>query len=531
MKCSPNLLSSFLLDTAEMRGDQIALRDGLHELNYARSLLLASAIARDLQQAGVGRGDRVVLLMSNSIGFCVSFWGIVLAGAVAVPLSPDTKTEKFAWIVCNCEPKAAIIDELLMPVAQAAIARTSLAPYLLTCVGAGLLGHDLIMFDENTAAEATALSRPLADIIDRDLAAIIYTSGSTGDPKGVMLTHLNITSAARSVSAYLGYRSDDVVFCAIPLSFDYGLHQLTMSTLVGATLYVEASFTQPFFALSHLVTCGATIFPIVPTMVPLIEPLVDRFDVGRVRCLTSTSAALHSGSIDKLAAMFRRAAIFSMYGLTECHRCTYLDPVELETRKMSVGKAIPNTELWVVDEQGRRHFRNATGELVIRGSTVMKGYWNDAARTAEKLRMCREIQELVLFTGDTCRLDEDGFLYFVARNDDILKVGGQKVAPSEIERVLASHPAVSQAAVIGETHQTYGERPVAFVTLRPGQSAGPRALLDWCRERLEHHVVPARIVVVDEFKRNQNGKIDKHVLQDLLVNTHDHRIILEEIPS
>ncbi|MER9408701.1 class I adenylate-forming enzyme family protein [Mesorhizobium sp. M0589] len=532
MKRSPNLLSSFLLDTAAVRGDQIALRDGLRELNYARIVLLASAIARDLQQAGIGRGDRVVLLMSNSIGFCVTFWGIVLAGAVAVPLSPDTKKEKFAWIVGNCEPKAVVMDELLLPMVQAAIAQTSLPPYLLMYVGTGLLGQDLIVFDEDTAAaEATPVARPLADIIDRDLAAIIYTSGSTGDPKGVMLTHLNITSAARSVSTYLGYRSDDVVFCAIPLSFDYGLHQLTMATLVGATLYVEVSFAQPFFALSHLVSCGATVFPIVPTMVPLIEPLVDRFEVGRVRCLTSTSAALHSGSIDKLAAMFCHATIFSMYGLTECHRCTYLDPAELETRKMSVGKAIPNTELWLVDKEGRRHFRNATGELVIRGSTVMKGYWNNPAKTAEKLRMCPETQEVVLFTGDTCRLDEDGFLYFIARDDDILKVGGQKVAPSEIERMLTSHPVVSQAAAIGETHPTHGERPVAFVTLHPGQDAKPRALLDWCRERLEHHVVPARIIIVDELRRNQNGKIDRHVLRDLLVNTLDHPIAAEETPS
>ncbi|PLP59150.1 long-chain fatty acid--CoA ligase [Mesorhizobium loti] len=532
MNRSPNLLSSFLLDAAAAHGDQTALRDGLRELSYARTVLLASAVARDLKQAGVGRGDRVVLWMPNSIGFCVSFWGIVLAGAVAVPLSPDTKKEKLAWIFGNCQPKAVVVDEVLVPAARVAIAQSSISAYLLTYVGAGLLGHDLIVFEEDTAAvEPTALSQPIAAIIDRDLAAIIYTSGSTGDPKGVMLTHLNMTSAARSVSTYLGYRSDDVVFCAIPLSFDYGLHQLTMSTLVGATLHVEASFVQPLFALSHLVSCKATVFPIVPTMVPLIDPLADRFEFSRVRCLTSTSATLHGSSIEKLTAIFRRASLFSMYGLTECHRCTYLDPAELETRRLSVGKAIPNTELWLVDKEGRRQFRNATGELVIRGSTVMKGYWNNPAKTAEKLRLCSETQEVVLFTGDTCRLDEDGFLYFIARNDDILKVSGQKVAPSEIERMLASHPLVSQAAVIGETHPTHGERPVAFVTLHPGKDAEPKTLIDWCRERLEHHVVPTRIIILDQLRRNQNGKIDKHVLRDLLVGTLDYSNAAEEIRS
>lgn len=518
MQHAPNLLSSFLFETAWQRGDQPALRDGLRELTYSQTLFLASVIARDLQCAGLERGDRVVLLMSNSVGFCVTFWGITLAGCVAVPLNPDTKEEKLSWIIENCEPKSIVADECLLARVNSAVGTTPTAPYVLTYVGSGLLGHDLIAFDDEMVAEdSEAPGKSLMDVIDCDLAAIIYTSGSTGDPKGVMLSHLNVTAAARSVSTYLGYRADDTVFCAIPLSFDYGLHQLIMSTLVGATLHMETDFSKPLFALSHLVASAATIFPIVPTMIPLIEPLADRFDMSHVRCLTSTSAALHSGSIDKLSALFPDAVIFSMYGLTECHRCTYLDPSYLKTHKTSVGQAIPNTELWLVDEQGRRHVRNATGELVIRGSTVMKGYWKNATKTAEKVRICPVTQDLVLFTGDTCRLDEDGFLYFIARNDDILKVGGQKVAPSEIERTLMAHSAVSQAAVISERHPTHGERPVAFVTLRPGAPIASSVLVDWCGDRLEKHVVPARIVLVDAFERNANGKIDKHALQELLV--------------
>ncbi|WP_299961153.1 class I adenylate-forming enzyme family protein [uncultured Roseobacter sp.] len=518
MQHAPNLLSSFLFETAWQRGDQPALRDGLRELTYARTLCLASAIARDLQRAGLERGDRVVLLMSNSVGFCVTFWGVILAGGVVVPLNPDTKEEKLSWIIGNCEPKSIVADECLLAKVHAAVGTKDTAPYVLTYVGSGLLGQDLIAFDEETVDDSSeALGNALVDVIDCDLAAIIYTSGSTGDPKGVMLSHLNVTAAARSVSTYLGYRADDTVFCSIPLSFDYGLHQLIMSTLVGATLHVETDFAKPLFALSHLVSSAATVFPIVPTMVPLIEPLADRFDLRHIRCLTSTSAALHSGSIDRLAALFPDAVIFSMYGLTECHRCTYLDPAELNARKTSVGKAIPNTELWLVNDQGKRHFRNATGELVIRGSTVMKGYWKNTAKTAEKLRICPVTQDVVLFTGDTCRLDEDGFLYFIARNDDILKVGGQKVAPSEIERTLMAHSAVSQAAVISERHPAHGERPIAFVTVRPGVSIVSSALADWCRDRLEKHVMPARIVLVDAFERNANGKIDKHALHGLLV--------------
>jgi acyl-CoA synthetase (AMP-forming)/AMP-acid ligase II len=180
-----------------------------------------------------------------------------------------------------------------------------------------------------------------------------------------MLSHLNMVAASSSVCSYLGMTNDDRVFCAIPFSFDYGLHQITMSALVGATLIVESGFGQPLFSLHRLVQHGATVFPIVPSMVSLIEPLARRFNFSSVRTVTSTAAPLHPSAIDRLQTMFSRARIFSMYGLTECHRCTYLDPSELARRKSSVGKAIPNTELWVVDGEGKRHARGATGELVI----------------------------------------------------------------------------------------------------------------------------------------------------------------------
>jgi amino acid adenylation domain-containing protein len=517
MTSFPTLMTSYLTHSAVERGEHTAIRDGVLNLTYDETYRLAVAVARDLRRNGVCVGDRVVLLMSNSTGFCVSFWGVILAGAVAVPLNPETKRDKLAWIIRDCTPRCTIVDEAISAMAEDAARDSDADVYFLTHAATGFRGSEWLPFDVKALPNVDAAAVGTRALIDRDLAAIIYTSGSTGDPKGVMLTHLNLTTAARSVSHYLGYCPSDVIFCAIPLTFDYGLHQLTMATLVGATLYVEPGFSQPLFSLSRLVASKATVFPIVPTMVPLIEPLANRFDLSGVRCLSSTAAALHVGNIDKLHAMFPNATIFSMYGLTECHRCTYLDPAHLTTRKSSVGKAIPNTQLWVVDQEGRRHFHSATGELVIRGSTVMKGYWNNPAKTAEKLRLCPDTHETVLYTGDTCRLDEEGYLYFVARADDILKVGGQKVAPSEIESALLTHPAVSQASVIGSDHPVHGQRPTAFVTLRHPDQACSDTLLDWCKERLESQAVPARIVIISEFTRNQNGKIDKHALRERLL--------------
>jgi acyl-CoA synthetase (AMP-forming)/AMP-acid ligase II len=329
-----------------------------------------------------------------------------------------------------------------------------------------------------------------------------------------MLTHLNMVAASCSVAEYLALASDDRVFCAIPFSFDYGLHQITMTTLVGATLIVESSFARPLFSLHRLVKNEATVFPLVPTMVSLMEPLAQRFDLRRIRTITSTAAVLHPSAIDRLQRMFKGARLFSMYGLTECHRCTYLDPEELPCRKSSVGKAIPNTELWVVDMEGKRHDRGATGELVIRGSTVMRGYWNNPVDTKKKLRPGPLPGETVLYTGDICAIDNDGFVYFVCRKDDVLKVKGQKVAPKEVEQALTQHPDVTDAAVIGIPHSHLGDEIVAFVCLRETSTTGIPALRAWCAEQLEPFMVPNRLAVLDALPKSPNGKTDKLALQE-----------------
>lgn len=509
MMTSPTLLTSFLDEAARIHPASVAVQDRRQRLTFGEMQGTAARIAALLSDLGVVPGDRVALCMANSAAFCAVFWGVLRAGAVAVPLHPETRPRKLSFIYGDCTPKVIVADE--------GLARTMPA----ICAEAGIEAAILINAAGSELDQLFATDAPVprpgvgSGIIDADLAAIIYTSGSTGDPKGVMLSHLNMTSAARSVAGYLGYDSSDSVFCSIPMTFDYGLHQLTMTTLTGASLFVEPSFAQPLFALQRLAKSRATIFPIVPTMVPLIAPLADRFDLGAVRTVSSTSAALHGGYIDTLAALFPAARIFSMYGLTECHRCTYLDPAELSRRKASVGKAIPNTEMWVVDAAGQAHRQNATGELVIRGSTVMKGYWRNPEKTAQRLKPGPFPGEMVLYTGDTCRLDEDGFLYFISRSDDILKVAGEKVAPSEVDAALVAHPAVAQCCAFGVEHPVYGQQCVAAVVLKAGHDELTDADLgDWCTTRLEPHSVPARIWITAEMPRNGNNKIDRHLLRE-----------------
>ncbi|MEP2783037.1 MAG: class I adenylate-forming enzyme family protein [Pseudoruegeria sp.] len=500
MYATSGLLTQFLADAADRAPYDRAVTDAQTELTYGALAKSADAIAETLSTLAVQPGDRVILAVPNSVVFCAAYWGILAAGAVAVPLNPGTKVEKLAFVLADCEPSAVIAHDDILEIVKQAQGQAELSMPILTSTG--------VMELIQSAQGFSDLRCP--SVVDQDLATIIYTSGSTGKPKGVMLSHLNMTSAARSVAQYLGYRAEDHIFCAVPMTFDYGLHQLTMAALTGASVQAEPSFTQPFFALKQLAASQATVLPVVPTMVPLIAPIADRFDLSNVRLVSSTAAAFFPELIDDVQRMMPDAIVFSMYGLTECHRCTYLPPAELGRRKASVGIAIPNTEMWVVDGAGVQHRHSATGELVIRGSTVMKGYWKNPEATEKCLKPGPFQGEYVLYTGDTCRLDKDGYLFFVGRSDDILKIGGEKVAPSEVEAALIAHDKVQEVCVLGAPHPVHGQVCIAHAVF----DGPPETLIAWCRTQLEAHAVPFKVMVYDALPRTPNGKVDRTILQN-----------------
>jgi acyl-CoA synthetase (AMP-forming)/AMP-acid ligase II len=229
--------------------------------------------------------------------------------------------------------------------------------------------------------------------------------------------------------------------------------------------------------------------------------------------VTNTAAALPVKHILMLKDLFPRARIYSMYGLTECKRCTYLPPKDLTRKPTSVGIAIPNTEMWIVDEHDRRVGPGVVGQLVIRGATVMKGYWEKPEATAQKLRPGPLPGEQVLYTGDYCRMDEEGYLYFVGRMDDLIKSRGEKVAPKEVELVLMNIPGVKEAAVIGVPDPILGQALKAFVVLETGTDLAEKQLQKECQSRLENFMVPKYIVAVPSLPRTDTGKVRKAGLQ------------------
>jgi len=253
----------------------------------------------------------------------------------------------------------------------------------------------------------------------------------------------------------------------------------------------------------------------VPTMFAMLLALksLERFDLAALRMITNTAAALSEPHIAQLRALFPPAVLFSMYGLTECKRVTFLPPEQLDIRPTSVGRGMPNEEVWLVDENGTRLPPGSAGELVIRGSNVMRGYWEKPAETAQRLKPGPNAGEMVLYSGDIFRTDEEGYLYFVARKDDIIKSRGEKVSPREVENALYALEGVQEAAVIGVPDPTLGEAIKAFLVLRAGYSYGERDVIRFCLGRLESFMVPKHVSFVAELPRTDTGKIKKAVLE------------------
>lgn len=352
--------------------------------------------------------------------------------------------------------------------------------------------------------------------IDIDLAGLIYTSGSTGFSKGVMMTHQNIMAAVCSITTYLKNTEDDIIFDALPLSFDYGLYQVFMAFYMGATLIVEKDFVyvQPLLKLFQ--DEKVTGLPLVPTMISLLLQAENfsQFDLSHVRYISSTGSVLPLWQIEKIRRVLPHVQIFSMYGLTECKRVSYLDPAEIDHRPHSVGKAMPNLEVFIADDQGNPLPPEQVGELVIRGATVMQGYWNDSEGTEARIKPGRYPADRLLFSGDLFKMDAEGFLYFVGRKDEMLKVKGERLYPKEVENVLLQFPGVQETAVIGVKDELWGHTLKAFI-LPSDQNNKPdtKQLMLHCLRKLEAFAIPKEIEFVESFPRTSTGKIDKKQLK------------------
>lgn len=494
-------VEGFLADAASKWPDKAALVCGGERWSYARVDDASSGLACALAARGCRRGDRVVICLDNSINAVVSIFAVLKAGCTFVIVNSQAKPDYLATVLGDSGARVLIAraphirslrpSRIPLPFLRSAIDVGSGFPALLQTTGT---------FD-----------RPSSD---NDVAALVYTSGSTGEPKGVMLTHRNMTAAAASICAYLENTPDDVILNAMPLAFTYGLGQLTTAFRVGATLVLERSFLYPRAVLDTMTREGVTGFPLVPTMAALLL----RQDLGpnpvpSLRYITNAAAALPAATLNRLRATFPNASLYSMYGQTECQRVSYLPPDQLDARPDSVGVAIPGTSVRIVDDAGAPVAAGAIGELVVRGPHVMAGYWNRPHATRRALQMSSASGEPELHTGDLFQADAAGYLYFVERTDDIIMCGGEKVAPRHVERVIAELEEVGEVAVFGMPDDVLGETVAVVITPAEGVTPTRERIQRHCRHRLEPHQMPKIVHIRDRLPTTLTGKVSRRMLK------------------
>lgn len=508
------LLHDFLRDSARQSPAKPAVIISNQAHSFQEIDEASDRLGWEIQRLGLRRGDRVASMLDNSIEMVIVLWATVKAGGVFVPVSPGTKSDKLGFLLADSGAAVLVASADLRERVEEATTRVSFKGVTIW------VGGKIEVTGTYLSEILARPHQPPADpgLIDQDLSLIIYTSGSTGSPKGVMMTHQNICNNVWSISTYLHNRPDDVILCVLPLSFDYGLFQVLTGARIGFTVVLERSFAYPYDVLKRIAQHRVTGFPGVPTIFAKLLQFApfDGLDLSSLRYLSNTAAPFPSAHILALRKLIPQAAIFSMYGLTECTRVSYLDPSRLEAKLTSVGRAMPNSETYILDEQGRRCAPREIGELVVRGTSVMRGYWRRPNETANALRDGDISGEKILFTGDLFWKDEDGDLYFVGRRDDVFKCRGEKVSPREVEACLYELGSVAEVAVVGMPHPTDGMAIKAYVVPREGHVISEPLLRKQCLRRLEPILVPRFFELCTSLPKTESGKIMTTLLRSSL---------------
>lgn len=515
------LLNKFLEQSAELYPNKVALICQDKRLTYVEVDSAANSLGKALIEEGFQRQDRAIVYLDNSIESVISFFGILKAGGIFVVVNPQVKARKLEFILADCQARVLITDARhLVQVAEVVPNLANLERIIVTdyekagTINELIIGTRLLSYRTMMERRSTARTTPCC--IDIDLASLIYTSGSSGSPKGVMLTHHNMVSASNSITQYLENNNDDIIIDTLPLSFDYGLYQVLMAFKFGGTVILEKAFVYPQQIIDIVVKEKVTGWPMVPTMVAILLRWrnLSKHDFSSLRYITSTGQVLPPKHIAQLTKMFPRVKIYSMYGLTECKRVSYLPPQELDKRPSSVGKAMPNMETYIVDENCEEITEaGKPGELVVRGSNVMKGYWNLPEETERALRPGPYPGEKVLYTGDLFKKDEEGYLYFLGRKDDIIKTSGHMVSPKEVENVLCEREDIVEAAVIGVEDEILGQAIKAFVHLADTSEATEEDIIRFCHKHLEDFAVPKYVSFCRALPKTDSGKVQKRDLK------------------
>lgn len=515
------LLGEALLRSAAKTPEKTAIIAKDREYTYSELKESAEKLASFLLSLGIKKGDMVAIYLQNSWQCAVAIYGVTLSGAAFLVINPQTKAEKFQYILNDSGAKILISEEgLHQEIIPAVENSKEIAGLLLTGKTSRFqtLQHvKLASLEEILENDRVVVDFP--GIIPNDLAALIYTSSSTGFPKGVMMTHQSMVFTSWSLIEYLRLSEDDRILLLSPLAFDYGLYQLLMAVTMGGSVIIEQSFIFQATIYKNIEKYKPTVFPGVPTIYAMMIAANKKSALvfESIKRVTNTAAALPAEFIPELKKIFPNALIFKMYGLTECKRVCYLEPELIDAKPGSVGKAIPGTEVFLLTPDGQFVPPGGTGILHIRGPHVMLGYWHKEELTNEMLKPGFLPGERILCSNDWFRMDEEGFLYFLGRNDDIIKTRGEKVSPVEIENVIYQLKEIKEAVVFGIPDKILGEAIVAMVTTYENCEISEKEIQKICMQKLENFMIPQKVLFLKEMPKNANGKIDKKRLKETYI--------------
>ena len=519
---NPVLVSDFLSNSAirSPEKDFLVWRD--RRITYGSMSRKVDTLASGLADHGLVAGERVGLCMGNSPEYVLAYFSVMRAGAVVVPVSEQTTGRALAGILNNCRASMLFIDQVVLHTVLDVLAEIpSLRRVIVAVKGdveekgaveriqefpGGSSGFRFLrqILTESEGNVAPCITR------DQDLAMICYTSGTTGSPKGVMLSHRNLVANADSIVKYLRLTSSDKMMVVLPFYYSYGNSLLTTHAMVGGTLHIGRNFIYPNSVLELMVREGVTGFAGVPSTFAILlnRSAIRKYAFPTLRYLTQAGGAMSPRAAEELHRILPGTDIFIMYGQTEASaRLTYLDPADLHRKAGSIGKPIPGVRITIRREDSTPCGPREVGEIVAEGDNTMKGYWGDPEGTARILRSDG------LHTGDLAWMDEEGYIYIVGRKSEIIKSGGHRIGAKEIEEAILEHPAVHEAAVVGEEDEILGESITAYVVVKERSGIDPQAIQRCCRERLPVYMVPRKVVFMDELPKTTNGKIRKNELR------------------
>lgn len=485
-----------LLERADREPERVAIIDG-GPTSYAELARRAGGVAAKLRTLGVRPGERVAVLVEKSLEQVAAIYGAWLAGAVVVPVHDILKTRQVAHVLTHSESRVLIAcGRPLTRLSRAALD------------GVRVIDPTEIGAEMPAAHELSGGHEP---------ALILYTSGSTGRPKGILISHANLLAGARIVPRYLELTPDERILSVLPFAFDYGMNQLLSSVHVGSALVLARSRLMVHLCeqlRDHRITKLAGVPPLFAQLMSRLSPLTS-MQLPHLRLITNSGGTFPVELVRRYRQHLPHTRVCLMYGLSEAFRSTYLPPSEVDARTTSIGRAIPETDIYVVGDDGRDVGPGGgEGELVHAGPTVALGYYRDPENTARVFRPhpWDPSAPKVVYSGDRVRRDAQGYLYFLGRADALLKCHGHRVSPDEVEEIVYASGLVEEAAVSGEPDPIAGTRIVVHVVPREPRADLERALLVYCRRELPRYMMPARVVVRDRLPRTASGKLDRRSL-------------------